>query len=135
MTSSITEFSGIVVSNEEWQEYMMETMNGQRIRVRFAGDRRDRQLWRDTSGTLVCQNMGGGPILSVYPYSYIVESPNTEAVSESAVFMSRLIASGMPVELALHLTNRVYQTRGHDQPVPDAIVDRFIAQWRNGGFV
>lgn len=137
MTSSLTEFSGIVVSNEEWQEYMEETMDGRQIRVRFAGDRRERRLWRDVSGTLVCQNVGGvgGSVLPVYPYSYVATSPDTEPVSESAVFMSRLIASGMPMELALHLTNRVYRTRVHDQPIPDAIVDRFIATWRNGGFV
>lgn len=134
MTSSITEFGGIVVSNEEWQEYMEETMDGRRIRVRFAGDRQDRRLWRDASGSLVCQNAGGGAVLPVYPYSYVAESPDTGPASESAVFMSRLIASGIPMELALHLTNRVYRTRAHDQPVPDAIVNRFIATWRNGGF-
>ena len=134
MTSTVTEFSGIVVSNEEWQEYMEGTMDGRHIRVRFDGERYDRRLWRDASGSLVCQNRAGGPILPVYPYSYVADSPDTEAGSESATFLQRLMASGMPMELALHLTNRVYRTRSHDQPIPDAIVDRFIAQWRNGGF-
>lgn len=134
MTSSITEFSGIVVSNEEWQEYMDRTMDGRQIRVRFAGDRRERRLWRDASGFLVSQNRATDPVLPVYPYSYVAESPDTEAVSESAVFMSRLIASGMPMELALRLTNQLYRHRAHDQPIPDVIVDRFIATWRNGGF-
>jgi len=134
MTSTLTEVSGIVVSNEEWQEYMEGTTDGRRVRVRFDGERHDMRLWRDASGTLVCQNASGGAVLPVYPYSYVAESPNTDAGSESAIFMQRLIASGMPMELALHLTNRVYRNRGHDQPIPDVIVDRFIAQWRNGGF-
>lgn len=134
MTSSITEFSGIVVSNAEWQEYMDQTMDGRQIRVRFAGDRRERRLWRDASGSLVSQNRPTDPILPVYPYSYVSESPDTEAVSESAVFMSRLIASGMPMELALRLTNQLYRHRGHDQPIPDVIVDRLLQQWQQGRF-
>jgi hypothetical protein len=134
MTSTLTEVSGIVVSNEEWQEYMEGTTDGRRVRVRFDGERQDRRLWRDASGTLVCQNASGGAVLPVYPYSYVVERPDTEAGSASATFLQRLMSSGMPMELALHLTNRVYQNRGHDQSIPDTIVDRFIAQWRNGGF-
>jgi hypothetical protein len=71
----------------------------------------------------------------MYAYSRLMaEDPNVEAMSASATFLQRLVASGLPVELALRLTQQIYRNRPHDSPVPDVIVGRLIEQWRNGGF-
>ena len=129
---TMTEFGGIVVTDDAWQEYSIGVATaGGPIRVRFDGDRVDTRIWRDASGTLVCQRQDG-PVVPVYSYSAAMADPNTEAASESAVFLQRLVASGLPPELALRLTQQLYRNRAHDRPIPDAIVDRLIAQWRAG---
>ncbi len=127
------EFGGIVVSDEEWAEYAAAVgSNG--IRVRFDGERQRTRIWSDGSGGLLCQKGGTGPIVPMYPYSSVSADPNTEAISESAVFLQRLTASGMPMPLVLHLTNQIYARRPHDWPVPDALVNRILEKWRNGEY-
>lgn len=136
----MTEFGGIVVTDEEWQEYAVRVaaLSGQRIRVRFAGDRVDTEIWSAAASgqegvSLVCQR-SGGPVAPVYSYSDAMSDPNTEAASASAILLQRLVASGMPAALALELTQRLYRTRPHDEPTPDRIVDGLIRSWRSGRF-
>ncbi len=131
----MTSFGGVVVTDAEWNSYAAATTDGRRIRVRFAGDRIDTQIWADGSGGLLCRRgPPGSEEAPLYSYSDAMSDPNTEAASASAVFLQRLVASGLPVELALRLTQQIYRNRPHDSPVPDAIVGRLIEQWRNGGF-
>ena len=135
----MTEFGGIVVTDEAWREYAVRVAaaEGDRIRVRFAGDRFDTEIWSAASGQegvgLVCQRRGG-PVVPVYSYSEAMTDPNTEPASASAVLLQRLVASGMPATLALELTQRIYRRKPHDEPVPDRIVDGLIATWQSGGF-
>jgi hypothetical protein len=57
--------------------------------------------------------------------------PNTEPLSASAVFMQRLIAGGLPMEVALEITTRLYSRVPHSREMSVAITDRIIEQWRN----
>ncbi len=127
------EFGGIVVSDQEWTEYAgaVVTAGGCAIRVRFHGERQPTRIWSDGSGGLLCQKGGTGPIVPMYAYSAVSTDPNTEAVSESAVFLQRLTASGMPMPLVLQITNQIYARRPHDWPVPDALVNRILEKWQN----
>ena len=127
------EFGGIVVSDPEWAEYAAAVGSSEgSIAVRFHGERQRTRIWSDGSGGLLCQKGGSGPIVPMYAYSAVSTDPNTEAVSESAVFLQRLTASGMPMPLVLHLTNQIYARRSHDWPVPDVLVNRILEKWRNG---
>jgi hypothetical protein len=128
-------FGGIVVSDREWAAYRAATAGGREIRVRFDGDRRATRIWADGSGGLLCQRGGeAASAAPVYPYSEVQADPNTEAISESAVFVQRMVASGLPVELVLQLTNKIYATRPHDWPVPDALIGRILEKFRNGDY-
>ncbi len=127
------EFGGIVVSDQEWAEYAAAAEGSNGIRVRFDGERQHTRIWSDGSGGLLCQK-GSGPIAPMYAYSSVSADPNTEAGSESAVFLQRLIASGLPMPLVLQITNQIYARRPHDWPVPDALVNRILEKWQNGEY-
>lgn len=133
----MTTLGGIVLPDTDWQEYAasVEAADGLPIRVRFEGERTYTRILRDPSGGggLVCQRGRSTELVPIIPYSQVAGDPDTTPASASAEFMQRLIASGFPMELALHLTNQLYRNRAHDMPIPDVIVDRLISQWRNGG--
>jgi hypothetical protein len=134
----MTTLGGIVVPDTDWQEYSasVEAAGGSSIRVRFEGERSDTRILRDPSGGggLVCLRGRSTEIIPLIPYSQVACDPDTTPASASAEFMQRLIASGLPQDLAVYLTNQLYRNRSHDLPVPDVIVNRLIERWRNGGF-
>jgi hypothetical protein len=133
MSEQLT-LGGIVVSDEEWTEYQAACAQGGAITVRFAGERQRTRIWRDGSGGLLCQKGSGAtaPVVPLYAYSEVTADPNTEAMSESAMCLQRLIASGLPMPLALRLTNQLYARRPHSWPVPDALMNRILEKWQAG---
>ena len=134
MTSAATlgtmnNVESIVVSDAEWDEYNAAAANRE-IRVRFANSSEDTRLWRNAAGELVCDHEG--QVVPVIRYSAVASDANVEAVSESAIFMMKLIRGGIPMEIALDLTNRLYRVRDHSAPIPDAVVNRLLETFRNG---
>jgi hypothetical protein len=132
MDTSGLEFGGIVVPDSEWEDYAARTTGGRVITERFAGDTEEMRIWRDPSGGgLMCQKGPNDEPVPMYRYSDAMADPNTEAVSASAVFMQRLIAGGLPVEVALGITNRIYSCVPHSQEMSVGITNRIVEQWRN----
>lgn len=128
----MSQLGGVVVTDESWAEYSaaVDAAPTHEIRVRFADSPAGEKtrIWKDASGTLVCQQ--GEEVVPMLKYSEAMMG-NTEPASESAVFLTKLVRGGMPVEAALDLTNRIYRTRPHSEPVPDLVVDRFLATFHN----
>ena len=129
----MSQLGGVVVTDESWAEYAaaVDAAPSHEIRVRFAdsvGGEKTR-IWKDAAGTLVC--LQGEEVVPVLKYSEAMMG-NTEPASESAVFLTKLVRGGMPVEAALELTNRIYRTRPHSAAVPDSVVNRFLTVFHNG---
>ena len=119
----MSQLGGVVVTDESWAEYSaaVDAASSHEIRVRFANSVEKTRIWKDAAGTLVCQQ--GEEVVPVLKYSEAMMG-NTEPVSESAVFLTKLVRGGMPVEVALPLTERIYRTRPHSAVVPDSVVNR-----------
>ena len=130
MSTSERQIGGIVVSDAEYAEYTqaVDANDGAPIHVRFGGDATPTQIWKDETGTYMCQH--GADRVPLTPYSEVARDANTEAVTESAVFFKKLLDGGMPMETAFGFTNQIYRNRSHDLPVPDRIVQNLLQQWR-----
>ena len=130
MSTSTRQIGGIVVSDEDYAEYTraVDARGGAPIHIRFGGDEEPTQIWKDETGTYMCQR--GADRVPLTPYSEVASDANTEPVTESAVFFKKLMDGGMPMETALAFTNQIYRNRSHDLPVPDRIVATLLQQWR-----
>lgn len=121
--------------DEEWAEYAARTRDGATIVVRFESDGDvETHIWRDPSGDgvqLLCRRGENSEAIPMYRYSEAATDPNVETASESAVFLQRLIAGGLPSEVALGITNRIYSRVPHSQAMSAEITNRIIEQWRN----
>lgn len=133
MDASGLEFGGVVVPDSEWVDYAQRTEGGQVVIERFGGDDEETRIWRDPSGGgLMCQKGAQGDVAPMYRYSEVMADPNTEAASGSAVFLQRLVAGGMPLEVALGITTRLYSRVPHSREFPMEVVERILEQWRPG---
>lgn len=125
------ELGGVVVLDSEWTEYEARTRGGRAIVVRFGADGgTETRIWQDGSGGLLCRLGENGEEVPMYRYSEAMADPNTEAASGSAIFLQRLVAGGLPVEVALSLTNRLYSRLPHSYEMSAEITQRIIEQWR-----
>lgn len=119
-----------MVADTEWADYAARTADGTVLTERFGGDEEETRIWRDPSSAgLLCQK-GQGDILPMYRYSDVMADPNTEAASGSARFLQRLVAGGVPLEVAMGITTRLYSRIPHSQEMPAAMSDRILEQWR-----
>jgi hypothetical protein len=123
------EVGGVVVADAEWTDYAQRTVDGSVVIEQFGGDEDETRIWRDASGSLVCQK-GQDEVVPMFRYSEVMADPNTEAVSGSAVFLQRLVTGGMPMEMALAITMRLYSRVPHSREFPAEVTTRILEQWR-----
>lgn len=119
----MSQLGGVVVSDVEWSEYEAAAEEGTFRPFRGL------QVRKTAAGGLECQQ--GEEIVPVLRFSEAIAG-NTEPVSESAIFLMKLVRGGMAADDALALTNQVYRHRDHFTPVPDFIVNRFLEHFRQG---
>jgi hypothetical protein len=125
-------YGGVVVADAEWNDYMARVAGGAVLVERFGDDEEETRIWRDPSGAgLLCQKGANGDVAPMYRYSEVMADPNTEAASGSAVFLQRLVTGGLPLEVALEITRRLYSRIPHSREMPIAMSDRILEQWRN----
>lgn len=124
------EVGGVVVADAEWEDYAQRTAGGDVIVERFGGDDEETRIWRDPSGGgLMCQKGVQGETVPMFRYSEVMADPNTEAASGSAVFLQRLVGGGMPMEVALAITMRLYSRVPHSREFPVEVTARILENW------
>jgi hypothetical protein len=134
MTAPIDKLEGVVISDEEWQEYATQLATkpvGTRIYTKFGGDSGRTWIWRRdaSSNDLVCIPWSLQKMVPLLKYSEAI-TPTSEAHSESAKCMQQLVIGGVPSSKAITITQMLYARRDHSEPIDNTLLQRIIEQNR-----
>lgn len=136
--SSGRECAGVCLPDRDYDEFVEQLKGvpaGQYVEGCFTGDVRKSRVWMDTSGALWCRTprIPGTDLRCVRMSEAESDPENAMPVGEwpSQALYRRLVAGGVAAERATMLVAKLYQGEDCRTVLPDAFVERIIAQNKN----